>query len=102
QSGTTAEGIHLGAMAGSVDLLQRCYPGIEVRADALWLNPALPEELARLRFDFHYRGHQLNIDIDHQRVIVTAAPARAEPVTIVLGGRRRQLPAGHRISHGFR
>lgn len=25
--GTTAEGIHLGAMAGSVDLLQRCSPG---------------------------------------------------------------------------
>lgn len=101
QGGTTAEGIHLGAMAGSVDLLQRCYAGIETRADALWLNPALPEELARLRFDFRYRGHQLNIDIDHQRVIVTAAPTRAEPVTVVLGGRRRQVPVGHRISHRF-
>lgn len=102
QGGTTAEGIHLGAMAGSVDLLQRCYTGIEVRSDALWLNPVLPEELARLRFDFRYRGHQLNIDIDHQRVIVTAAPTRAEPVTVVLGGRRRQLPSGQHISHQFR
>ena len=27
QGGTTAEGIHLGAMAGTVDLVQRCYGG---------------------------------------------------------------------------
>jgi HAD superfamily hydrolase (TIGR01509 family) len=43
--GTTREGIHLGAMAGTVDIFERCYPGLEMRADALWLNPALPEEL---------------------------------------------------------
>jgi hypothetical protein len=29
QGGTTAEGIHLGAIAGTVDLLQRCYSGLE-------------------------------------------------------------------------
>ena len=29
QGGTTAEGIHLGAMAGTLDLLQRCYTGLE-------------------------------------------------------------------------
>ena len=27
QGGTTAEGVHLGAMAGCVDLLQRCFAG---------------------------------------------------------------------------
>jgi trehalose/maltose hydrolase-like predicted phosphorylase len=35
QGGTTAEGIHLGAMAGCVDLLQRCFAGLETRHDAL-------------------------------------------------------------------
>jgi trehalose/maltose hydrolase-like predicted phosphorylase len=29
QGGTTAEGVHLAAMAGSVDLLQRCFTGLE-------------------------------------------------------------------------
>ncbi|MET0834346.1 MAG: glycoside hydrolase family 65 protein, partial [Actinomycetota bacterium] len=42
QGGTTAEGIHLGAMAGTVDLAQRCYTGLETREDVLWLNPCLP------------------------------------------------------------
>ena len=32
QGGTTPEGIHLGAMAGTVDLLQRGYTGLEARA----------------------------------------------------------------------
>ena len=35
QQGTTAEGIHLGAMAGSVDILQRCYTGKAGRNDTL-------------------------------------------------------------------
>ena len=57
QGGTTAEGIHLGAMAGTVDLAQRCYTGLEAREDVLWLNPSLPEELDGLDFDVRYRGN---------------------------------------------
>jgi len=42
QGGTTPEGIHLGAMAGTVDQIQRCYTGIVTRSDMLLLNPCLP------------------------------------------------------------
>ena len=34
QGGTTSEGIHLAAMAGSVDLVQRCFTGLETRTIA--------------------------------------------------------------------
>jgi hypothetical protein len=57
QGGTTAEGIHLGAMAGTVDLAQRCYTGLEAREDVLWLSPSLPEGLDGLDFDVRYRGN---------------------------------------------
>ena len=40
QGGTTAEGIHLGAMAGTVDLIQRVHTGLETRGDTLILNPS--------------------------------------------------------------
>ncbi len=50
QGGTTAEGIHLGAMAGTVDLLQRGHTGIETRGDTLFIDPRLPVELGRLTF----------------------------------------------------
>src|SRR5690606_37414228 len=33
QGGTTAEGIHLGAMAGTVDLVQRGHTGLEIHED---------------------------------------------------------------------
>ncbi len=50
QGGTTPEGIHLGAMAGTVDLVQRGQTGLEIRNDILRLNPCLPQELQGMRF----------------------------------------------------
>jgi len=82
QGGTTPEGIHLGAMAGTVDLIQRCYTGIEVREDTLYFNPRLPDELTRLRLRMHYRGHPLEVDLGHDRVKITCAECVREPIRI--------------------
>ncbi len=49
QGGTTAEGVHLGAMAGTLDLVQRCYLDLRIRRDSLHLNPLLPEQLGSCR-----------------------------------------------------
>ncbi len=70
QGGTTQEGIHLGAMAATVDLAQRCFTGLEIRDDVLWLNPFLPSQLAGLRMRIRYRGHWLSIGIEHERMDV--------------------------------
>jgi HAD superfamily hydrolase (TIGR01509 family) len=98
QGGSTAEGLHLGAMAGVVDLLQRCYTGLEVRDGALWLDPALPDEVERLRFALSYRGHWVEITVDHHHIEVRAAAGPALPAVLVLRGRRRILEAGQSIS----
>ncbi|MBX9638280.1 MAG: trehalose-phosphatase, partial [Mycobacteriaceae bacterium] len=37
QGGTTSEGVHLAAMAGSVDLMQRCFTGMETRSNRIIL-----------------------------------------------------------------
>jgi alpha,alpha-trehalase len=84
QGGTTAEGIHLGAMAGTVDLVQRCYSGIETRQDRLQLNPYLPVELKELRFDILYRKHWLNLVITPGRVSLKARPGTAVPIRVGL------------------
>lgn len=70
QGGTTSEGIHLGAMAGTIDLLQRCYTGLEVKEDVLWLNPLLPEELDKLSLRIHYRGLWIRLIITQERLAV--------------------------------
>ncbi|MBK5931491.1 glycoside hydrolase family 65 protein [Halochromatium salexigens] len=99
QGGTTSEGIHLGAMAGTVDLIQRCYAGIEVRDQRLWLNPALPEELQRLRIRLRFRGQTLELDVSHERVRVRAISPETETIRLWVGSQACALRAGE--THEF-
>lgn len=71
QGGTTPEGIHLGAMAGTVDLIQRAHTGIEMRDGALWFNPRLPDELSDVRLRIRYRGHWLSLRLTHEQLTVS-------------------------------
>jgi trehalose/maltose hydrolase-like predicted phosphorylase len=85
QGGTTGEGIHLGAMAGTVDLLQRGFTGLETRGDVLGLDPCLPDALTRLRFRLRYRGHpEIELTVTHDSVTVggSAEGATVLPVRV--------------------
>ncbi len=82
QHGTTAEGIHLGAMAGSVDLMQRAFTGLETRGDVLRFNPSLPEELKRLCLQIHYRRHLMELEISHTEVKIRTVTGSPGPVKI--------------------
>jgi alpha,alpha-trehalase len=86
QGGTTPEGIHLGAMAGTVDVLQRCYTGIELRGDVLWLEPRLPKPLRRLKLFVRYRGQSLAIDLEGDSVSVNAMHCEAPSVRVAVDG----------------
>ena len=95
QGGTTAEGVHLGAMAGTVDLVQRAYTGIETRDEVLWLRPSLPEGLTRLRFRVRYRRHWgLEIEITRDRVRISARPADVYPIRVGIEDEIVELAAG--------
>lgn len=61
QSGTTREGIHLGAMAGTIDIIERSYAGIDRLNEHLRINPQLPSALKKLRLreNFHRRWYEL-------------------------------------------
>jgi trehalose/maltose hydrolase-like predicted phosphorylase len=62
QGGTTGEGIHLGAMAGTLDMVQRGLTGLATRCGALCLDPVPMPELAEYRFSVHYQGRRgLNV-----------------------------------------
>jgi len=100
QGGTTPEGIHLGAMAGTVDLVQRCYTGLELRSEALLLNPRLPEEVERLEATVRYRGQVLDLDITQDCLKVSSRIMTAYPVTVSYRGQSRQISPGQ--SFNFR
>ncbi len=98
QGGTTAEGIHLGAMAGTLDLVQRGYTGIAVRRGVIWFEPALPAEVDRLAFPLHYRGHRLAVVIEDGRLHVSAPPSRLAPVCVGHRGRVHELSPGDSVT----
>ncbi len=86
QGGTTHEGIHLGAMAGTLDIIQRCYTGLEIRDDVLWFNPHLPHDINSMSFRVHYRGHWIKLEIDHETINIEFDKGWANPVTIGIAG----------------
>ena len=96
QGGTTPEGIHLGAMAGTVDLIQRCYTGIEPRANVLTFNPRLPDQLTHLKTTVRYRGQTLDLEITQDSLRVTSRPFTAYPITIAYRGHVREVSPGQR------
>jgi alpha,alpha-trehalase len=99
QSGTTAEGIHLGAMAGSVDLIQRCYTGIEMREDILQLNPYLPWELKEMRFGIFYRQHWIDLTVTHDRLMLKTRPSSAAPIRIRFKDHLTELKTGQSVEY---
>jgi trehalose/maltose hydrolase-like predicted phosphorylase len=95
QGGTTAEGIHLGAMAGTIDLLQRCWTGLDTTDGVLRLAPRLPEELAALDLRLRVRDHWgITLRCTHEEIRVGMAPSRQPPLTVEILGQEHSLAPG--------
>ena len=102
QGGTTHEGIHLGAIAGTVDLMQRFYTGLETRQETLRFNPALPEEVQRMTFNILYRHHWLKVIVEKDRISVSSLSERAAPIRVGIVDDFHELPPGERIEQGLK
>ena len=94
QGGTTSEGIHLAAMVGSVDLMQRCFTGLETRSNRIILSPYWPETLGVLALPIHYRGLHLHLRVSGKGVIISVDPRDAAGVEVECRGRVVQLMPG--------
>jgi trehalose 6-phosphate phosphatase len=97
QGGTTAEGIHLAAMAGTIDLVQRCFAGVEAHGDVLWLDPYWPTRLGTLKLGILYRGHDLILALADHTVVVSSGPGHRTPVRIGCHGQVRELGHGQAL-----
>jgi len=94
QQGTTAEGVHLGAMAGTVDLVQRGTMGIEVVGDVLRLNPRLPQQLERLEMSIRYRGHSLDLRLVRDALTVRGRDRDAAPIRLGIRNEMYEFTGG--------
>lgn len=94
QGGTTREGVHLGAMAGTADMVIRCYAGVETRHDILRLHPVLPAELPETEFTLSYRGQPLTVTLTHTRATLRLHPSAVAPIHVCVEDIEQTLTPG--------
>lgn len=90
QGGTTGEGIHLGAMAGTIDLVERGITGLEAGPEGLRVAPVLLAEIPRFTFTLccgRHRGVRLRILPGRLAIRVPASHER--PLAVELPDNRR-------------
>ncbi|MGV9452492.1 glycoside hydrolase family 65 protein [Streptomyces sp. NPDC003635] len=88
QGGTTGEGIHLGAMAGTLDLVQRGLTGLETREGALWLDPVPLPELSSYGFALRYQGHWgVRLHLERGELDIAVPSSSASPIDVRLPDR---------------
>ncbi|MFJ9535887.1 glycoside hydrolase family 65 protein [Streptomyces sp. NPDC101225] len=95
QGGTTGEGIHLGAMAGTLDLVQRGLTGLETRGGALWLDPVPLPELSSYGFALRYQEHWgVRLRLERGLLEIAVPSSDGSPIDVRLPGRAVCLQPG--------
>ena len=94
QGGTTREGVHLGVMAGTVDLVRRGYMGVELGEQAMSVDPRLPPQLTTVRCSLLFADRWLDIGVQDGRLAVTNRDGNEGSVTVDLRGRESVLEPG--------
>ena len=95
----TEKGVHLGAMAATLDILHRIYLGIRPAEDALVIEPNPPPHLGQIAIHVLFRSNSLEVELDAGRLSLAADPANHAPVPLVVLGSRRFLDPGARVTY---
>jgi trehalose/maltose hydrolase-like predicted phosphorylase len=100
QGGTTQEGIHMGVMAGTLDLIQRGYLGTEIRDGVLHFDPKPVGNLDGLSFPMRFRRTPIEVSIEGRKLTVAVHDdGFVRSIKVSVGGEERELGAGE--SHTF-
>lgn len=99
QGGTTAEGIHLGVMAGTIDLVQRCFLGTENYGDLLRFTPKEAPRLAGMSLSMRFRDATLLLTLHPDHLSVARVDDSPHPIWVAVGDTVHRTKAGQR--HDF-
>jgi trehalose/maltose hydrolase-like predicted phosphorylase len=97
QGGTTQEGIHLGAIGGTVDIVFRHFAGLDATGDVIAFRPRLPEALNSLRAQVRHRGRWFGITVTRDRFLLYVEPGGEGLVPVKILGELHMLEPGERF-----
>ncbi|WP_352396874.1 glycosyl hydrolase family 65 protein [Aminobacterium colombiense] len=78
-------------MAGTVDILQRAYTGIEARGGILYFNPAIPPELGELHMHIRYRSYPMEITITPEKLTIKTFPSPKGYIKIAFRSKTKKI-----------
>jgi alpha,alpha-trehalase len=95
---SVAEGIHLGAMGGTIDILQRRYLGIAATPAGLAVDPAPPPGLGDVRMRLRFRGRLLEVAAEARTVTIRSCAGNGKDTVVLHRGQSFVLSPGASIS----
>jgi trehalose/maltose hydrolase-like predicted phosphorylase len=102
QGGTTQEGIHMGAMAGTVDLIQRGYVGAKTKDTSLHFDPKPNEKLEGLSLHIRYRKTPVEVMLEGGKVTLAAqADGSSRTVRVGVGQNVMEIKEGESYTLPF-
>jgi trehalose/maltose hydrolase-like predicted phosphorylase len=94
QSGTTKEGIHLGAMAGTINIVLNRYAGVDTKGKTLAISPNLPKPIRSIRVNIQYRGKWLDLTVTQDRMTIRLEESAEEFLVIEANGIPHRMEPG--------
>ncbi|MBM7554075.1 glycoside hydrolase family 65 protein [Thalassobacillus pellis] len=91
----TEDGLHITSMAGSWLAIVHGFAGMRVKKGELHLKPFIPKAWDNYAFKLNFRGHLVNVHVDHQHVTITQE--KGERFTLSLDGQLIDIPEAGKI-----
>jgi trehalose/maltose hydrolase-like predicted phosphorylase len=99
QGGTTQEGIHMGVMAGTLDLIQRGYVGAEIQNGTLYFSPKPNDRLDGLSFPLRFCQTPVEVTLKESRLAVaTQTDGFNRSIKVGVGDEVRKIKDGERYT----
>jgi trehalose/maltose hydrolase-like predicted phosphorylase len=99
QGGTTQEGIHMGVMAGTLDLIQRGYVGAGIRDGTLYFSPKPNDRLDGLSLNMRFRETSVEITLKGGKLAVaTQTEGFSRSIKVGVGDEVREINDEERYS----
>lgn len=93
QGGTTAEGIHLGVMGATINVVTTFFAGIDYRGDILEINPHMPKQWNEIAFNIDFKGVNYAFQVTADGVTITTD----HDTEVIFMGKKLPLRASQQI-----
>jgi trehalose/maltose hydrolase-like predicted phosphorylase len=94
QGGTTPEGVHLGLMSATLDVVLQQHAGVDTSGDCLRVAPCLPEAWRSVRFRLRHQGRWYQLSVGKEHCQLDLDQDHLDSVEVEVEGERVRIEPG--------